>query len=319
MNDNIYCGNLLENDDENELSEDIFGNYNDDDIEMKNTEDTEKDDKHIYNQNYIINQKIEDEKEYLKIFPNNNIDNDSINQSLNDLSMENLYFQQRNKNQENMSISLKEELSDLNQKSYTSKNENDIKNEYIGKKRETKNNTYSPDKMRKRVRIIALKAIIYFINEKIKSIYKNIGKGLLEKQFKDIDKTNLSHSNVGYDKIFLEYKLKEIFSWNISSKITTLLKEHNKNLLGQLINSEIAGDYFKELFEMTFSQCLEHIQGKKYYEILNGLMNFEKTVDYFCDEKEKNDNIFRESFHLVFMNYQELVERKSTRKPKNSK
>ena len=319
MNDNIYCGNLLENDDENELSEDIFGNYNDDDIEMKNTEDTEKDDKHIYNQNYIFNQKIEDEKEYLKIFPNNNIDNDSINQSLNDLSMENLYFQQRNNNQENMSISLKEELSDLNQKSYSSKNENDIKNEYIGKKRETKNNTYSPDKMRKRVRIIALKAIIYFINEKIKSFYKNIGKGLLEKQFKDIDKTNLSHSNVGYDKIFLEYKLKEIFSWNISSKITTLLKEHNKNLLGQLINSEIAGNYIKELFEMTFSQCLEHIQGKKYYEILNGLMNFEKTVDYFCDEKEKNDNIFRESFHLVFMNYQELVERKSTRKPKNSK
>ena len=319
MNDNIYCGNLLENDDENELSEDIFGNYNDDDIEKKNTEDTEKDDKHIYNQNYIINQKIEDEKEYLKIFPNNNIDNDSINQSLNDLSMENLYFQQRNNNQENMSISLKEELSDLNQKSYTSKNENDIKNEYIGKKRETKNNTYSPDKMRKRVRIIALKAIIYFINEKIKSFYKNIGKGLLEKQFKDIDKTNLSHSNVGYDKIFLEYKLKEIFSWNISSKITTLLKEHNKNLLGQLINSEIAGNYFKELFEMTFSQCLEHIQGKKYYEILNGLMNFEKTVDYFCDEKEKNDNIFRESFHFVFMNYQELVERKSTRKPKNAK
>ena len=318
MNDNIYCGNLLENDDENELSEDIFGNYNDDDVEMKNTEDTEKDDKHIYNQNYIINQKIEDEKEYLKIFPNN-IENDSINQSLNDLSMENLYFQQRSNNQENMSISLKEELSDLNQKSYTSKNENDIKNEYIGKKRETKNNTYSPDKMRKRVRIIALKAIIYFINEKIKSFYKNIGKGLLEKQFKDIDKTNLSHSNVGYDKIFLEYKLKEIFSWNISSKITTLLKEHNKNLLGQLINSELAGDYFTELFEMTFSQCLEHIQGKKYYEILNGLMNFEKTVDYFCDEKEKNDNIFRESFHLVFMNYQELVERKSTRKPKNSK
>ena len=316
MNDNIYCGNLLENDDENELSEDIFGNYNDDDIEKKNTEDTEKDDKHIYNQNYIINQKIEDEKEYLKIFPNN-IENDSINQSLNDMSMENLYFQQRSNNQENMSISLKEELSDLNQKSYISESEND--NKYIGKKRETKNNTYSPDKMRKRVRIIALKAIIYFINEKIKYFYKNIGKGLLEKQFKDIDKTNLSHSKVGYDKIFLEYKLKEIFSWNISSKITTLLKEHNKNLLGQLINSEIAGNYFKELFEMTFSQCLEHIQGKKYYEIFNGLMNFEKTVDYFCDEKEKNDNIFRESFHLVFMNYQELVERKSTRKPKNSK
>lgn len=317
MNDKIYCGDLLERDDENVPSEiyekDLYDD-NDDDFEKKNTQETEKEEKHIFNQDYNFNKNTEDEKEYLKIFPNNNIDNESINQSIDKMSMENIYFKPSSKNQENMSISMKEEISDLNQKSSISENDN----KYIGKKRETKNNNYSHDKMRKRVRIIILKAIIHFINGKIKYFYKNIGKGLLEKQFKEIDKTNLSHSKVDYDKKFLEYKLKEIFSWNISSKITSLLKEHNKNLLEQLIQSEIGGNYFQELFEMTFSQCLEHIQGKKYFEILNGMMNIEKIIDNFCDEKEKNDNIFRESFYLVFMNYQELVEKKTTRKSKNS-
>ena len=157
------------------------------------------------------------------------------------------------------------------------------------------------------------------LNEKIKTFYKNIGKGLLEKQFKEIDKKNLSHSKVDFDKIFLEYKLKEIFSWNISSKITSLLKEHNKNLLDQLINSELGGNYFKELFEMTFSQCLEHIQGKKNYEILNGMMNLGKVVENFCDEKEINDDIFCENINVIIKNNKELIDKKTPRKPKNLK
>ena len=101
--------------------------------------------------------------------------------------------------------------------------------------------------------------------------------------------------------------------------MTSLLKEHNKNLLDQLIHSEIGGNFFNELFEMTFSQCLEHIQGKKYYQILNGIMSLEKIMEKFCDKKEINDKIFCENFYLVFMNYQDLIEKKTTRKPRNSK
>ena len=322
MNDNTYFGYLLDSDIENDNGNDdensgFYGkdNNNDDNIEKRNTDDTEKKDI-----NYPLSSNFEDDKEnekqqYLLVFPNKIINNESINDSINEMSITEHIFHPKVQNKEDNTVSMKEELNDSNIKSSVIDNDK----EYLGKKRENKNNKYTHDKIRKRVRIIALKAIIYFVNEKIKSFYKNIGKGLLEKQFKEIDKTNLSHSKVGYDKIFMDYKLKEIFSWNISNKITSLLKEHNKNLLDQLINSEIGGNFFKELFEMTFSQCLEHIQGKKNYEILNGMMSLEKIIENFCDEKEINDNTFCKIFNLVFMNYQELVEKKKSRKPKNIK
>ena len=321
MNDKIYLGYLLESDNENGDDDENCGIYGKDDcyednLEKRNTDDTEK--KGIdypVSQNFLDEQKNEGQN-YLLVFPNNDINNESINDSINEINMTEHIFYQKVQNKEDNIVSMKEEISESNNKSSITDNDK----EYIGKKRENKNNNkYTHDKIRKRVRIIVLKAIIYFVNEKIKFFYKNIGKGLLEKQFKEVEKTNLSHSKVDYDKIFVEYKLKEIFSWNISSKITSFLKEHNKNLLQQLINSEIGGNYFKELFEMTFSQCLEHIQGKKNYEILNGMMNLEKTMENFCDEKEINDNTFCENFNLVFMNYQELVEKKTARKPRNFK
>ena len=324
MNDKIFLGSLLENEMEYENEEDNSGLYGrdnyDDYIENKNTDDPEKEGiNYPDSQNYIDDKKPE-EQEFLLVFPKNNSNNELINDPPNEMSEEELLFHQKDqkdKNKENMTVSMQEEVSDLNQNNSITNTNND--KEYLGKKREIKENKYTHDKFRKRVRIIALKAIINFVNDKIKDFYKNIGKGLLEKQFKDIDKTNLSHSKVGYDKIFIEYKLKEIFSWNISSKMTSLLKEHNKNLLEQLIHSEIGGNFFNELFEMTFSQCLEHIQGKKYYQILNGIMSLEKIMEKFCDKKEINDKIFCENFYLVFMNYQELIDKKTTRKSRNSK
>ena len=317
MNDKIFFGSLFENEyGYDEDNSELYGKENYDDyIENKSTDDPEKKGINYPDlQNYVDDKKNE-EQEILMVFPKNNCNIESINDPLNEMSVEEVVFHQKTQNKENISVSMQEEVSDLNQNNSNTNNDK----EYLGKKKEIKENKYTHDKLRKRVRIIALKAIINFVNDKIKDFYKNIGKGLLEKQFKEIDKTNLSHSKVGYDKIFIEYKLKEIFSWNISSKMTSLLKEHNKNLLDQLIHSEIGGNFFNELFEMTFSQCLEHIQGKKYYQILNGIMSLEKIMEKFCDKKEINDKIFCENFYLVFMNYQDLIEKKTTRKPRNSK
>ena len=317
MNDKIFFGSLFENEyGYDEDNSELYGKENYDDyIENKSTDDPEKKGINYPDlQNYVDDKKNE-EQEILMVFPKNNCNIESINDSLNEMSVEEVVFHQKTQNKENISVSMQEEVSDLNQNNSNTNNDK----EYLGKKKEIKENKYTHDKLRKRVRIIALKAIINFVNDKIKDFYKNIGKGLLEKQFKEIDKTNLSHSKVGYDKIFIEYKLKEIFSWNISSKMTSLLKEHNKNLLDQLIHSEIGGNFFNELFEMTFSQCLEHIQGKKYYQILNGIISLEKIMEKFCDKKEINDKIFCENFYLVFMNYQDLIQKKTTRKPRNSK
>ena len=190
-------------------------------------------------------------------------------------------------------------------------NDNNKDEEFIGKKRKE---NFSTEKIIKRVRIVVLKAIIHFINEKIKLFYNNnIGKGLKEMKFKEIDKTTLSHSKVEYDKEFLNFPLKKILSWDISGKMTNFLKEHNKNLVEKLLNSETCSEYFRELFDMTFNQCLEHIQNPK-YTVLNGLMGCRKMFEEFCDEKEINNEGYYSNFEEILLHYQEMIEAKTPRK-----
>ena len=122
-----------------------------------------------------------------------------------------------------------------------------------------------------------------------------------------MSKQNLSKSRAGYDKEFLGLKLKEILSWDISSKFTNILKDYNRKLLDKLLNTEKCGKYFSELFELTFSQCLEHIQEKKNYDLLNGLMNCRKMFETFCDKEEINDENYYLNFETILMTYQNFI------------
>ena len=88
-------------------------------------------------------------------------------------------------------------------------------------------------------------------------------KSILIKQLLPIDKSNLSHSTVEYDKIFLHKKLKEILSGKISGKYINFQKNKNKLLIEDLIKSDIGGTYFKKIFDLTFLDCVEHIRGIK--------------------------------------------------------
>ena len=127
--------------------------------------------------------------------------------------------------------------------------------EYLRKKRSVSDNEI------KKGRNILLNSIFRFVNKKIRIIFNNdIGKGISIKQFVKISKKELNHSNVEFDKNYLNTKLKEIFSGDISGKFTNFLINKNEKLLQNLIKI----DYFKELFELTFLQCIEHINGTKF-------------------------------------------------------
>ena len=189
----------------------------------------------------------------------------------------------------------------------------------LGKKRK---DNFSTEKLLKRARIFALKGIIKFVNEKIKYYFNNnIGKGLLVLQFQEIDRTNLSHSNVGYDQDFLNFKLEEILSWNISGKITNFFKEHNKNLLIKLLSSENCSYYFSELFKLTFNDCLKYIQRKefKYSELLDGLGDCEQIIEMFSKEEDLNNADYCKKFKSVFENYQIFIGSKKERQPRKKK
>ena len=176
--------------------------------------------------------------------------------------------------------------------------------EYLRKKRSVSDNEI------KKGRNILLNSIFRFVNKKIRIIFNNdIGKGISIKQFVKISKKELNHSNVEFDKNYLNTKLKEIFSGDISGKFTNFLINKNKKLLQNLIKI----DYFKELFELTFLQCIEHINGTKFIPLLEG---FETLDEILLNEEEKLKENDIENYKYIIENYKQCVENKFSRKPR---
>ena len=203
--------------------------------------------------------------------------------------------------------------------------DNKIENkEMLNKKRKANNKNehqsqFASDNIIKKIRIMILNAIIKFINEKIKIFLNNdLGKGICIKQLLPINKTILSHSSVEYDKEFLNKKLKEILS-PISNKYTNALNTKNKDLIQDLINLEDKGKYFQELFDLSFLDCLKHIRGTKYSDLLNDLPNIDNIL--IQDKKNINEKEIN-NYKYIINNYELIIEHKKARnkkKPKNNK
>ena len=125
-----------------------------------------------------------------------------------------------------------------------------------------------------------------------------------------IDKSNLSHSKVEYDKIFLHKKLKEILSEKINDKYTNFPKNKNKLLIEDLIKSDKGGTYFKKIFDLTFLDCIEHIRGTKNFVELNGLMDIDEMLNY---EEFKIDKNNIDDFESAILFYEEIINTKKSR------
>ena len=160
------------------------------------------------------------------------------------------------------------------------------------KEEEKTNKTFTSNSLVKKIRIVVTKEIKEFLNRKIKYYINNIGKGIFKKEFLDIDKSDLSHSNVEYGKKFIYFKLKDIFSKDITKKISRKPPDHNKKLVQKLISEETNGkNYFSEIFELTFLDCLEHIRGSKNNELLDGMKTMEEIFEPYKDDKNYYENL----------------------------
>ena len=174
-------------------------------------------------------------------------------------------------------------------------------------------NNMNPEMIMKKIRIMVLDNIIAFINKVIRLVYNdNIGKNIFIKQFLSIDKSKLSHSTVEFDKEFLNKKLNEILSEKISLKYTSYPEDKNKVLVEHLSNdSGQIGEFFKQLFNLTFSDCLKHVNGKENLDILNGLLKMDEML---VSQSIESDEI--DIYKSFFENYENFVMNKKPRKTK---
>jgi len=178
-----------------------------------------------------------------------------------------------------------------------------IEKKYIsGRKRKGRedydNNNDEHDKFtdgnaRRKLKRIIFTHLLKYINMQIKIKYNGkIGKGLSKKELHILNQAQIANSNITFNKALLNKTLYDIFSDKISSRITNYPEDHNKVIIERLINEKDTEKriYFKNLFNLTFLECLEYLRGDKYFEQLNGLELFSEFKEIKQDYLKKYDD-----------------------------
>lgn len=280
------------------------------------------------NENYSFHDINEmNNEEYDKIFYFNN--NKNFQEEESEEKNANLYFNTpaeiissiKNKNIKNISdlptkVTLQENLYANNNKE---PQENSNNNDLLGKKqnrtKKTGNhNKYTDDNLRRKCKHIVLSNTFNFINEIIKKKYdNNIGKGVFVKQLLTINQKQKSDATIRFNKEFLNKTLKDIFSENISTKFSIFPLDHNQNLINYLMNEEDEDKktYFRNLFNLTFLDCLNHFRGSEAINELEGLTDLNTYIKKYDNEPE-----YLETLKYYLLNYDSITNNKRHRNRK---
>jgi len=152
-----------------------------------------------------------------------------------------------------------------------------------------------------------------FINEKIRTIFAYEDKKILkEKKIFKLKQNQLISSKTDYNKNFLEKTLGVIFSGDISTKYSCYPSTHNKKLIESLINDkdDKIRNIFKNIFNLTFVDCLNHFRGSKIVEELEGMNNLE---DFLKDLKKAYDEEYCSLIKYFVINFETIIKEKKSR------
>ena len=100
-------------------------------------------------------------------------------------------------------------------------------------------NKFSNDILIRKCKYLVIKNTFEFLNKQIKNVYKgNLGRFIFKKELKIINQSQISNSNIDFNKNFMTKTLGDIFSDDISNKYTNFRNNHNKNLIYNLMNEK---------------------------------------------------------------------------------
>jgi len=136
---------------------------------------------------------------------------------------------------------------------------------------------FSGDNLRRKAKNLIIDYALDFLNEKINQIYKgNIGKGIKIKKLLPINRFSKSDTSIQHNKDILNKTLGDIFSISISARYIYYSPNHNKELIKRLLNEKDENKrlYFKNLFNITFLDCLKRFCGNDTCEELKDFKKF---------------------------------------------
>lgn len=177
---------------------------------------------------------------------------------------------------------------------------------------------YLRDNLLRRVKKIALDSLLKFDNDIIKKIYKNnIGNGIVIKKLFKNNYFQIKCIGVVFNKELLKRSQGEILSSNITTRFTYYPLDHNKKLIEELINEKDLEkrEIFRNIFNKTLLECIEHAIGKKHFKELEGLeIIFEKELLNLNENDE-----YKKQLKNVFNDIEKIYNEKKARKKKSKK
>ena len=199
---------------------------------------------------------------------------------------------------------------------------NSQENRLLGRRRRGEDNSnsvhtrYSDDNSRRKVKRIIITELQKFINLRIEYIYGNdIGEGMLKKRLMKLCQKQISDASIQFNLEFLNKTLREIFSENVTGRITNYSSDRNKEIIEELINDkdEVKRKYFEGLFSLTFLDCLKYFRDEQDFDIeyLRGFKKFNQMKDKF---EEKNGKQYTEHICEYLNKYEEILYKKRPRK-----
>lgn len=196
------------------------------------------------------------------------------------------------------------------------------KEKHFGRKRKNsseigKHDKYSGDNLIRKCKGVILNSLYDLINNLINEQYKfKSEEDKRKKQLLKINQFQIINSDVDFNKKFINKKLKDIFSDNITMKYKKFNVEHNKILIESLLNEKDKEKkkFFTKLFNLTFLDCLNHFRGTKTIKELNDLEKYENICKKF---EEDEDYLY--SFKFFIENYEQIIGNKKARMKKNGK
>ena len=199
----------------------------------------------------------------------------------------------------------------------------------IGRKKKSneglgEHNKFSDDNLTRRIKNIVLDSISAFINKKIISIYSGDNpNSLKDKQLFKLGQNQSERSKVDYNKLFLNATLQSIFSEDISTKYKKYNIKHNKILIEQLLNEENEEIrlIFKNIFNLTFVDCLKHFRGSIFIKELSEMKTFKDYLEK--TDFGNNSEEYKEILTIFMNNFEKIIiekhSRKRSKKAKNNK
>ena len=194
-----------------------------------------------------------------------------------------------------------------------------IKKKKVGRKKKLDyednqdNHKIVNDNMIRKCKYLVINNCIEFLNFQIRNIYHNdIGEGILMKKILDINQQQKSDNKLETTRLFLNKRLIDIFSVDISPKYTSFLPAHNRLLISKLLNEEDIEkkEKFKKIFNLTFADCIQLFLGNN--SKFNGLEGF-PVFDEIKGDLNENDK-FLGKLKNYLINFEEIIRNKKPRK-----